>query len=123
MQLQRVAKGIGRAIPLPVRCRGEIKPIPYDLLLNSVTYLRFRANTIQEWIKLGGQFTFSDDSHGIAQVGTNYARALDYLTSLGVSSVFTLERDPHPGTSGDQKSKLTNKEVTIASIKEVVSKW
>ncbi|KAK7750806.1 hypothetical protein SLS62_007205 [Diatrype stigma] len=77
----------------------------------------------KEWIKLGGQFTLSDDSHGIAQVGTNYGRALDFLTSLGVSSVFTLERHPHPGTTGDQKSTIVKKEVPIASIKEVVSKW
>ena len=79
---------------------------------------------LQEWLRLGGRFTLSDDSHGIAQVGTNYARALEYLTSLGVSSVFTFERSPHPGTTaGDHKSNLTEKEVSIASIRAVVNKW
>lgn len=34
----------------------------------------------------------SDDSHGIAQVATNYVRALDYLESLGVNEVWTYDR-------------------------------
>ncbi len=90
---------------------------------------KFRANGQggvaggQEWVRLGGGFTLSDDSHGIAQVGTNYARALDFLAGLGVETVFTLERNPHPGTAGGRKSSLTSREVSVASIREVVSKW
>ncbi|RYO86452.1 hypothetical protein DL766_003095 [Monosporascus sp. MC13-8B] len=77
----------------------------------------------EEWLKHDGKFTLSDDSHGIAQVGTNYARALDFLSSLGISSIYTLERNHHPGTPNDQKSTLSTKEVSIASIKDVVGKW
>ncbi|KAI0161884.1 histidinol-phosphatase [Hypoxylon sp. FL1284] len=78
----------------------------------------------EEWVRLGGRFTLSDDSHGIAQVGTNYARALDYLASLGVASVWTLERDPHPGVGeSGQKVRLVEKEVSIESVRDVVSKW
>ena len=36
------------------------------------------------WVGMGGRFTFSDDSHGIAQVGTNYERGLRYLEGVGV---------------------------------------
>ncbi|EHA52082.1 hypothetical protein MCOR27_005214 [Pyricularia oryzae] len=46
----------------------------------------------EEWVRLGGKFTMSDDSHGIAQVATNYVRALDYLESLGVNEVWTYDR-------------------------------
>jgi HisJ family histidinol phosphate phosphatase len=46
----------------------------------------------EEWVKMGGKFTMSDDSHGIAQVATNYLRGLDYLEGLGVKEVWTLER-------------------------------
>ncbi|KAK3954255.1 Polymerase/histidinol phosphatase-like protein [Pseudoneurospora amorphoporcata] len=72
----------------------------------------------EEWIKMGGKFTFSDDSHGIAQVATNYTRGLDYLESLGVTELWTLERVPHPGTEGDVKSELRDKAVTIAEFRQ-----
>ncbi|KAK0701775.1 histidinol phosphate phosphatase HisJ family protein [Lasiosphaeria miniovina] len=71
----------------------------------------------EEWLRAGGKFTFSDDSHGIAQVATNYARGLDYLESLGVKEVWTLERAPHPGTSGEVKAALTKKSVPIAEFR------
>ncbi|KAL2755207.1 hypothetical protein ACRALDRAFT_1064909 [Sodiomyces alcalophilus JCM 7366] len=46
----------------------------------------------EQWLKIGGRFTFSDDCHAINQVATNYSRALDYLEELGVHLVYTLER-------------------------------
>ncbi|KAI9055136.1 hypothetical protein LZ554_000100 [Drepanopeziza brunnea f. sp. 'monogermtubi'] len=44
----------------------------------------------EEYLKLGGRLTMSDDSHGIGHVGTNFDRAIGYLESLGVEEVFTL---------------------------------
>ena len=41
---------------------------------------------------MGGRFTLSDDSHGVAQVGLNFERVLDYLKSLGVTELYYLER-------------------------------
>ncbi|KAM4059009.1 PHP domain-containing protein [Hirsutella rhossiliensis] len=49
-----------------------------------------------EWLKLGGRFTLSDDSHGIAHIATNYARGIAYLESLGVEHVWTFRRCPPP---------------------------
>lgn len=66
----------------------------------------------------GGKFTLSDDSHGIAQVATNYLRALVYLEGLGVSDVWTWERVPPPGGSGHEKAALVDKKVSIATIKQ-----
>ncbi|KAI9732280.1 MAG: histidinolphosphatase [Claussenomyces sp. TS43310] len=48
----------------------------------------------KEFIRLGGKFTLSDDSHGIAQVGLNFGPSTAYLKSLGVEEVYYLERDP-----------------------------
>ncbi|KAI1373940.1 histidinol-phosphatase [Hypoxylon crocopeplum] len=76
----------------------------------------------EAWVALGGRFTLSDDSHGIAQLGTNYGRALDFLASLGVASVWTLRREPCPGEEG-RKARLVEQEVSLESIKAVVSKW
>lgn len=56
----------------------------------------------QEWINMGGKFTMSDDSHGIAQVATNYSRALTFLEGLGVQEVWTLRRtDKGKGVRGE----------------------
>ncbi|KAI1410276.1 histidinol-phosphatase [Hypoxylon sp. FL1857] len=78
----------------------------------------------EEWLRLGGRFTLSDDSHGIAQVATNYARALDYLASLGVTSLWTLRRDPHPEPVAEgKKAQLVEVEVPLVSVKAVVDKW
>ena len=72
----------------------------------------------EEWLRLGGKFTFSDDSHGIAQVATNYLRQLDYLESLGVKEVWTLERTPHPGTQSETKAELKEKNITLETFRQ-----
>ncbi|KAI2469985.1 histidinol-phosphatase [Annulohypoxylon bovei var. microspora] len=75
----------------------------------------------EEWLRLGGRFTLSDDSHGIAQVGTNFARALDYLAGLGVGSLWKLRRE-ESAVEGE-KAKLVEVEVPLESVRAVVSKW
>lgn len=62
---------------------------------------------------MGGRFTLSDDSHGIAHVGTNYGGAIEYLESLGVEEVWTFES----GESGLKVKSVGLKEVK-ASFKE-----
>ncbi|KAI5921268.1 histidinol phosphate phosphatase HisJ family protein [Camillea tinctor] len=78
----------------------------------------------EEWLALGGRFTLSDDSHGVAQLGTNYARALAYLEGLGVREVWTLRRrEAQPSSSGDKAARLEERSVPLEDIKAVVSKW
>lgn len=72
----------------------------------------------EEWLKMGGKFTMSDDSHGIVQVATNYAKGLTYLESLGVSELWTFAREPHPGVEGESKAKLMDKAVAITEMRE-----
>ncbi|KAK8119338.1 histidinol-phosphatase [Apiospora kogelbergensis] len=72
----------------------------------------------EEYLKLGGKFTMSDDSHGIAQVATNYKKGLEFLESIGVSHVWTLERTPQPGDAGNKKATLANKAVPVVDIKD-----
>ncbi|AEO60680.1 hypothetical protein MYCTH_2069574 [Thermothelomyces thermophilus ATCC 42464] len=73
----------------------------------------------EEWVRMGGRFTFADDSHGIAQVATNYRRGLDYLEGLGVKEVWTLERRRAPaaeegGGGGDEdEAELVERSVSI----------
>ncbi|WYZ45185.1 hypothetical protein EsH8_VIII_000501 [Colletotrichum jinshuiense] len=72
----------------------------------------------EAWLEIGGRFTFSDDSHGIAQVATNYKRNLDYLESLGVKEVFTFERGPSEGVNGDAAAPLREKSVALEAFRE-----
>lgn len=69
----------------------------------------------EEWLRLGGRFTMSDDSHGIAQVGTNYGRGLEFLESIGVEEVWTFER-----TGGDGKEELVEKRVSLREFKSTL---
>lgn len=45
-------------------------------------------SVVREYMKLGGMMTLSDDSHGIAQVGLNFGRALEFLEKCGVRDVW-----------------------------------
>jgi histidinol-phosphatase (PHP family) len=67
---------------------------------------------------MGGKFTLSDDSHGIAQVATNYHRTLGFLENLGVGEVWTLERTPVVGGNKEVKAILTEKKVSLAEVRE-----
>lgn len=66
---------------------------------------------------MGGKFTMSDDSHGIAQVATNYAGGLSYLKSLGVKEVWTFGRKPTGETEGFAKAVLEDVKVTLEDFK------
>ncbi|KAG5978720.1 hypothetical protein E4U55_006034, partial [Claviceps digitariae] len=68
-----------------------------------------------EWINLNGKFTLSDDSHGIAQLATNYPRGIAYLASLGVQTVWTFERQSQ---SESGESVLLDKPVSLDVFRE-----
>ncbi|KAF2098586.1 histidinol phosphatase [Rhizodiscina lignyota] len=46
----------------------------------------------QEFLAMNGQFTLSDDSHGVEQVGLNYDRVLDAIRKAGIQQICFLER-------------------------------
>ncbi|KAI0436625.1 histidinol-phosphatase [Xylaria telfairii] len=80
----------------------------------------------EKWLSLEGKFTLSDDSHGIAQVGTNYGPALDFLSSLGVTTLWILRREPRQqdGTVGKTtRVGLTEVPVSVNEVRGTVSKW
>ena len=56
----------------------------------------------EEFLSMGGKLTLSDDSHGTAQVGTNFGKAFEYLDSLGVQEMWTLE----PSIEGAGEKKI-----------------
>lgn len=67
---------------------------------------------------MGGKFTFCDDSHGIAQVATNYARTVTYLESLGVKEVWCLKRTPNSGVDGTARATVEEVSVPLSAFRE-----
>jgi len=51
-----------------------------------------RREIVEAWRGLGGDVVVSDDSHSVAQVGTNYGRLKGFLTECGVERVAFLKR-------------------------------
>lgn len=45
-------------------------------------------------MRLGGGFVLSDDSHGVDQVATNYARVLPFLEQTGITHLFAMQQTP-----------------------------
>ncbi|KAI2625222.1 histidinol phosphate phosphatase H [Xylaria nigripes] len=77
----------------------------------------------EKWLSLRGKFTLSDDSHGIAQLGTNYGRALDFLSSLDVTTIWVLKRAGDLRAENKTKASLTEMAVSVDEVRAVVSKW
>ncbi|KAI9722468.1 MAG: histidinolphosphatase [Chrysothrix sp. TS-e1954] len=61
-----------------------------------------RREICEEWLRLGGVFVMSDDSHGVDQVGTHYTQIRSFLRTLGLQELGYLEK-------GKAGSVLVNK--------------
>ncbi|KAF2035149.1 histidinol-phosphatase [Setomelanomma holmii] len=47
----------------------------------------------QMFLRLGGAFVMSDDSHGVDQIGTNYARLLAFIERAEIAEINFVSRD------------------------------
>lgn len=43
------------------------------------------------FLRLGGAFVMSDDSHGIDQIGTNYTRLLAFIQKAGIDEIHFID--------------------------------
>lgn len=71
-------------------------------------------SVVEEFKGMEGSFTLSDDSHGIAQVGLNLQRTIEYLETVGVEKLGYLERREDAG-------ELVVEYVPLAEVKN--GKW
>ena len=60
----------------------------FIFLLQALTTIQ---TITQEFLKRGGRFCLSDDSHGVEQVGLNFHRVLTFLDIVGITTVHYLE--------------------------------
>lgn len=70
-----------------------------------------RKEICEVFLGLGGKLTLSDDSHGIAQVGTNYEKAFTFLEGSGVREVWTLVGKRNIAVSGETMKSVSLKEI------------
>ncbi|KAF8463994.1 Polymerase/histidinol phosphatase-like protein [Kalaharituber pfeilii] len=66
----------------------------------------------------GGRFTFSDDSHGMAQVGLNYHELLQFAESLGVAKIHYLQRLPTGRVAIDCLGPCQVHSITLAELRQ-----
>lgn len=69
---------------------------------------------LQEFKALGGRFTLSDDSHGIAHVGLNYSRVLDCIKRAGITEIHYLT--PLSSFVRRQDDRLSNVGWKVVSV-------
>jgi len=48
----------------------------------------------EAFLRIGGRFTLSDDSHSVDQVGTNYRRLLEFIRRAEIPDIYFVERGP-----------------------------
>ncbi|KAL6710907.1 hypothetical protein ACN47E_006782 [Coniothyrium glycines] len=53
----------------------------------------------QMFLRLGGGFVMSDDSHGVEQLGTNYARLLTFIQKVGIKVIHYVDKAGEPRDS------------------------
>ncbi|KAL4399508.1 histidinol phosphatase [Malassezia pachydermatis] len=68
-----------------------------------------------------GRIALSDDSHGVAQVGLNFARLRTYLMEMGVTTVWCLTRGTSKNESIEEAHHSFEKEEQARLIREVSS--
>ncbi|KAL6717079.1 FK506 binding protein proline rotamase rapamycin-binding protein [Lecanora helva] len=75
-----------------------------------------QADICKEFLARGGQFTISDDSHGVSYVGTNYGRLLQFIEKLDVVSLTFLEKGCN--TKDPRFPNVSSETVSIAQIRK-----
>ncbi|KAL1296968.1 hypothetical protein AAFC00_004568 [Neodothiora populina] len=72
-----------------------------------------KAEICKEFLKLGGRFTFSDDSHGTEQVGLNFEKVLKFMENTGINEVYCVTG----GHNNDFKAAgQTARKVSVADL-------
>ncbi|KAL8822540.1 MAG: hypothetical protein Q9191_006725 [Dirinaria sp. TL-2023a] len=69
------------------------------------------------FLEKGGQFTLSDDSHGVDQVATNYDKLLQFVERTGIKEVVYLRQGS--ATTDARFPNISTDIVTLQDLKEI----
>ena len=67
-------------------------------------------------MKKGGRFTMSDDSHGVAQVGTNYDALISFIEDARLTDIVYFERGKW--LSNPRTDRISAVPTTLKEVKE-----
>ncbi|KAI7156963.1 histidinol-phosphatase [Hortaea werneckii] len=79
---------------------GGVLELNSSSLRKGMTEMYPQVEICQTFRDLGGRFTLSDDSHGVAQVGLNYAKTLACVEKAGITQLVRL--NPADGSEKDE---------------------
>jgi histidinol-phosphatase (PHP family) len=71
----------------------------------------------QAFMSLSGRFTLSDDAHNCTQVGLNYGPLLNYVDSLGLTTLYYLEKLPMGEMAVDVLDACAVRAVSVAQVR------
>lgn len=95
---------------MPGLCRPYLFPI--HCLSSLINFADVMSK--QEFLKMGGRFTFSDDSHATDQIGLNFGKVLDFMVATGIQEVYCLTS----GHNNDfEAATKTARKVSVAELK------
>ena len=69
---------------------GGVLELNSSSLRKGMTEMYPQVEICQAFRDMGGRFTLSDDSHGVAQVGLNYAKTLACVEKAGITRLVRL---------------------------------
>lgn len=83
-----------------------------------------RKLNIQEFLSLGGRFCLSDDSHGIDQVGLNFHRVLDFVETVGISTLHYLQlSETDADTASSVDGRFPRTQVASIGVADAKALW
>ena len=69
---------------------------------------------MQVFLKMGGRFTLSDDSHGVEQVGQNFHLVKQMIKRAGIAELFFLEKGPE--TKDQRFPNVSDRSITVEQL-------
>lgn len=90
LELNSSALRKGMSEPYPCL---EICEVCYAFYIRLFPHLKLTL-ICQAFLRIGGCFTLSDDSHSVDQVGTNYRRLLEFIRRAEIPDIYFVERGP-----------------------------
>lgn len=87
-RLELNSAGLRKGLAEPYPCLPICKVSHTALKLSTREKGRRVINRmLQMFLRMGGHFVMSDDSHGVDQIGTNYARLLTFIEKAGITEI------------------------------------
>lgn len=73
----------------------------------------------REFLKMGGRFCLSDDSHGADQVGLNFKRVMEFVQRVGIRELYYLQLADRNDADSAPDARFPNTRIRSMPVEEV----